>query len=92
MLTKITTEEFKKLLKNKENEDFAKFIKTALKSTAKRDKVGDAFELANEILEALKKHFGEEAKFLKGVYISALVLLLLPEYEEYKAFVKQLKH
>ncbi|HHY79924.1 MAG TPA: hypothetical protein GX516_06180 [Thermoanaerobacter sp.] len=92
MLTKITTEEFKKLLKNKENEDFAKFIKTALKSTVKRDKVGDAFELANEMLKALKKHFGEEAKFLKGVYISALVLLLLPEYEEYKAFVKQLKH
>ncbi|HHW56788.1 hypothetical protein SAMN04324257_02279 [Thermoanaerobacter thermohydrosulfuricus] len=91
-MRKIRHRTFKRFLNGKEDKEFTKFIRTIFKVTAEKNEVEEVVEFALKIAKALEEYLGKDVVFQKGMYVAALSLLLLFEYDDYKTFVRQLEH
>lgn len=75
-------------IEGKLDEEFLDYVKTMLSISSITGELNEVLNLA-EIMTFKNPEFTNQ-KFHKGVYVSALILLLLHNFIDYKSFEKQM--
>jgi len=79
---------FDDFIEGKLDKEFLDYLKTMLSISSITGKLNEVLNLA-EIMTFKNPEFNDQ-KFYEGVYVSALILLLLHNFIDYKSFEKQM--